>query len=304
MTRTSLQTSESVRKGREGSSRRPGELQGAQAWQRAINGFLITDERYAPRQLIHRHDHEHASFCVVLAGAYDETFGRKTRRLEPGRSVIHPAGEHHAERHDPVAARVLVIEVDAERLATIRSATSILDGPLDFVDRGIVSLAGRLMAEAKNTDGASNLAVESVVLEMLARADRSNTPETRRPAWLSRVRDYLDAHGHSGPSLDGLAAIAAVHPVHLARSFRLAFGCTIGGYVRRMQVERTIVLLQRLDLTLSQVALEAGFGDQSHLTRLFRRQTGTTPGAWRRAYRGTDHRLFASDQNVSDVQDV
>jgi AraC family transcriptional regulator len=71
-----------------------------------------------------------------------------------------------------------------------------------------------------------------------------------------------------------------VHSVHLARQFKRTFGWTVGDYVRRLRVE---FVCQQLETgkPLAELALRAGFSDQSHLTRIFKRFTGQTPGEYR-----------------------
>jgi AraC family transcriptional regulator len=78
-----------------------------------------------------------------------------------------------------------------------------------------------------------------------------------------------------------------VHPVTLARAFRRAFGCTVGEYVRRLRIERAARQLADSDLSLAEIALGAGFSDQSHFSNLFRRHTGLSPFQFRRAIRST-----------------
>jgi AraC family transcriptional regulator len=82
----------------------------------------------------------------------------------------------------------------------------------------------------------------------------------------------------------GLSAIAArlgVHPVNLAKTFKRVHGTTIGAYARRLRVERAIQLLERSTLSLSAIAAEAGFYDQSHMGRLVKRATGLSPAQLR-----------------------
>ena len=59
----------------------------------------------------------------------------------------------------------------------------------------------------------------------------------------------------------------------------------IDGRGRRLRVERARLLIQEGASDLASVALEAGFADQSHFTRVFRRLVGTTPGEYRRSAR-------------------
>jgi AraC family transcriptional regulator len=77
-----------------------------------------------------------------------------------------------------------------------------------------------------------------------------------------------------------------VHPVTLARAFRRSFGCTVGEYLRRLRIERATEQLAGGDTPLAEIALAAGFADQSHFSNVFRRRTGMSPSAFRRAARG------------------
>jgi AraC family transcriptional regulator len=73
-----------------------------------------------------------------------------------------------------------------------------------------------------------------------------------------------------------------VHPVHLAREFRRAFGCTPAEYVRHRRVELAALLARTTSRPLAEIAAACGFVDQSHLTRAFARRFATSPAAYRR----------------------
>ena len=267
--------------------RRPGELHGRTDARCAVGGFIVTDGIYPPSLRIGRHDHELASVCIVLSGGYYETFGCRSRRAEPGTVIVHPEGEHHANQHDPSPGRLLTIEIEHGQLGVLRPELRILDESWHGADLGLTVLARQISLEARQARPDGLLAIETLVLELLARIAPGRSPVGRGAGWLLRVRDYLDAHPGSPTSLSDLSLLAGVHPVHLARAFRRTFGCSVGCYARRLQVARAIILLDDPNLSLSSVAAEAGFADQSHMTRLVRAQTGLPPGAWRRLHDGS-----------------
>jgi AraC family transcriptional regulator len=103
------------------------------------------------------------------------------------------------------------------------------------------------------------------------------------PDRLRRVRDYIEAHLNDELSLGVLANVACLSPYHFSRSFKEATGLGPQRYVRQTRLERAKRLLYQTDQPLRQIALEAGFADQSHLTFVFRRELGTTPGRFRAA---------------------
>ena len=268
-----------------GSTRRAGELHSEDRVQREVGGFIVTEGSYPPATRIPRHDHELASVCVVLAGGYDEDFGRKTRRADPGCVIVHPEGEHHAEINDPITARLITIEIGCDHLKSLRPEVRAFDEAWHRRDYAVAALARRLSFEIAREDGASSLCVESAVLDLLAALDQTRPAKVERTPWLERIRDRLEDGADTPATLSELSRLAGVHPVHLARAFRRRFGCSVGAYARRLQVGKAMILLEDAAFDLSRVAYEAGFADQSHMTRLVRAQTGLTPGAWRRRMR-------------------
>ena len=98
---------------------------------------------------------------------------------------------------------------------------------------------------------------------------------------LERVRDYIEAHLDDNLSLTVLADIACLSPYHFSRSFKQAAGVGPHRYVIQRRVERAIRLLRLTQQPLAWIAQQAGFADQSHLTQIFRREIGVTPGRYR-----------------------
>ena len=81
--------------------------------------------------------------------------------------------------------------------------------------------------------------------------------------------------------LTQIAAEVGVHPVYLATAFRQKFGVTVGEFVRRLRIEHACAELKKEDLPLSAIALQAGFADQSHFSKVFKSYVGMTPREYR-----------------------
>jgi AraC family transcriptional regulator len=99
---------------------------------------------------------------------------------------------------------------------------------------------------------------------------------------LARVFDFVQTNISSDLSLCELAQIAGVSPSHFKTLFKQTVGVPVHQYVIRRRVEYAAELLQSGDPPLADVALQAGFSNQSHMARCMRRIMGITPGTLRR----------------------
>jgi AraC-like DNA-binding protein len=139
-------------------------------------------------------------------------------------------------------------------------------------------LHGALGSGADPLEAESRLALvaERIALHL---ASGSEPVHLRDPGLARLVRTRLD---EDQPTLESLAAELGTHPSHLVRVFRREYGLPPHKYVvgRRLDHARRLLLDGR---PIADVAAEAGFHDQSHLTRHFRALLGTTPGAFRSA---------------------
>jgi AraC family transcriptional regulator len=100
---------------------------------------------------------------------------------------------------------------------------------------------------------------------------------------LKRVYDYVEAHLNKRLRLPDLASIAGLSIYHFSRLFKQAAGIGPQRYVIQRRLERAKTLIQRTNRPLAVIARDVGFLDQSHLTAVFRREIGITPGRYRAA---------------------
>ena len=156
-----------------------------------VAGFTFAESFYAANFDIPMHTHENAFLYYVIAGAYDETCGRETKTGGPSSLVFHPVGEAHANRWHDTGGRVFHIEISRARALAIGDHGVSLDAPADLRGGSAPWLAGRLHREYCRADGPSTLAMEGLVLEIIAELSRDRAPddERRPPPWLGRARD-------------------------------------------------------------------------------------------------------------------
>jgi AraC family transcriptional regulator len=250
---------------------------------RDIAGFSLSEALYPEGLTLARHCHAQCFLTLVLEGSYLEKHRAEEFQWSEGSIHLLPAGESHENRfHVPV--RMLRVEIepeafhggDPERARFVAEPREI-SGPLS------AWLANRMLREFLSPDDVAPLAIEGVVLEMLAESARSSEMyASGAPAWLKRVRALLEESHPEAPVLAALAHVAGVHPVHLSREFHKHYRMTIGEYIRKRRVERASELLSKSGLSLAEIASACGFSDQSHFCALFRKHCGVTPAKFRK----------------------
>jgi len=251
---------------------------------REIAGFKLTETLYPAGLKMAAHSHDPAYFSLVLRGAYTEMCGKVTRTCGPSVLVFHPPDQSHAVSFHDKEVGIFRVEIRSEWLARLHTATTaLMNSSRDFQGGPTHALAMRLYREFQREDEFSALAVEGLMLEIIAEASRSasQSPERKKPRWLHQVREILHSGCPVSPTVTSLAEAVGLHPIYLARAFRKHYGCTVGEYVRRLRIEAACKEISVSQKSLSEIAVASGFYDQSHFSNAFKRYMGVTPAQYR-----------------------
>jgi AraC family transcriptional regulator len=255
-----------------------------------VDGLLVTWVRFPPLAKLPLHTHERATVAVILNGSFDGLMRHTSHPCPASTLITEPPGEPHGNRFEGAGADVLTVQPDPGRLDLLEPLTGVLGEVNHMRDAGVASVARRAAGELRMPDTVAPFAVEGLVLELLALAARLRRTdaigaERRSPRWLSQARALLHDQYREQLGLAEVADAVGVHPVHLARVFRLRYGTPVGAYVRGLRLSWAAGRLTDSQDAIAQIAHEAGFFDQSHFTRTFRQHFGLTPQAYRRAAR-------------------
>ena len=104
----------------------------------------------------------------------------------------------------------------------------------------------------------------------------------KSPRWMHRLDELLNEKWNEPVTLKELSVSTETHPVTISKNFRKYFSCTLGEYMRKLKIDRSIPLIKNSNMSLTDIASHCGFADQSHFTRTFLRTTGFLPKEFRR----------------------
>jgi AraC family transcriptional regulator len=249
---------------------------------------------YSPGERHARHAHVEANVSLILAGSLEERVAGTTAAAGPLSLVVKPAHTEHADRFGPAGARLLRVQVPDGWGGRLDDGTAPLarwgwrhDGRDVARFLRVYARVRRVRQVDLGADGGAGSAphdeAETALADLLAGIG-ADLPAGRGtpPRWLARVREALDdAPATAGVRTRELAGEAGVHPVYFARQFRRFYGCSLSTYVRRRRAATAAEWLAGSTVPLSDVALRAGFADQSHACRGVAAATGLTPRAFR-----------------------
>jgi AraC family transcriptional regulator len=259
---------------------REGEFYGTIVRRAVVSGATISIVRHNHANDLPVHAHDQPYFCLLVEGQYSETYADRTISYQPFSIALHPAKFSHSDCIASVGASFFTIELADEWHERVKHYVDLNNVAVDLAGGDVSWAALRLLREFLEADEPNQLLVEGLLYEMLA-AFAALPAEPTAPPWLERIKGYLQGAFAENHTMVELARLANVHPVSLARSFRLHERQTVGDFVNRLRIAQACQLLSDAATRIADIAADCGFVDQSHLTRVFKNITGMTPGVFR-----------------------
>jgi AraC family transcriptional regulator len=224
--------------------------------------------------------------------------GTGTRRLDagnvsgwPGAVCIMPAGQS-SEWEITNRFRFVHLYLSDERLRSMFSETHDCDArQLDLTEANFVdkpNVAQPLAELARAAMSNNMLHAEGALTDLIGGLSgrKARLLGGLAPHVLRRVEDYIEAYLTTTIHLNDLALLANMSEFHFHRMFRLVRGYPPHAWITGQRVRRAKQRL-RSDTPIAEIAVDCGFSSQSHLTRVFRNQTGRTPAQFRKLLRDT-----------------
>lgn len=234
-----------------------------------------------------RHHHEHAFLSFLLDGEYSEGDKQQWRDCHENTVTWHPRNDQHAVRHGtrPVTSlQVEFLEDEIEQISIRHHFPALrTSARMPSLRYHIQSL----VEEINTGDEWSEWAIRGGLLQIFSTLGRyENRQRGLSPeSVVSHVNAVIEDACPETPDEQALTSGCGAGISHVAAIYRQMTGESIASVVRRRRISRACELLTTKDMPLAEVAVECGFYDQSHFTRMFSKLMKCTPGHFRRLQR-------------------
>ena len=240
----------------------------------SLDGIAVTETEYTEKVSESWHYHVNNHISYILQGGNREQRKNNEAQALPGNLLIYPSGVLHRNLNTAHPSKNINLEIDDNFLLRhdLTFSTSSSDR-LKF-------LLLKMYKECLISDNDSETSITALVL--IAFESFQEKHERISPGWAAQIAEILHDRWNENVSLTQLSNELKLHPVTISKSFPKHFHCSLGEYSRKIKIEKAISLMSHSNRTLTEIALECGFFDQSHFIRTFKDVTGFTPKAYQR----------------------
>ncbi len=210
----------------------------------------------------------------------------------PGEMYFHPSGSAVYARSDRQDGELVCLVFDKHARRTVlddlRIPASRIDGCLGNLRTpdvlNIARLARRMFLSGRVQNKLLSETLLTLVLAELAAALTTQPQGTNPTGTLNvdRALEYIEANLAENIGLNEIAQALGVSPYHFSRGFKSNTGLSPHQYVLERRVARAREMLAGGHTTLAEIAYAVGFSSQAHMTDVFRKRLGITPGAYRK----------------------
>jgi AraC family transcriptional regulator len=226
------------------------------------------------------HVHDNPYLALHLLGAYRDSGDGGQTSVDGPAALFFPSGSAHEMNVGGTGVATIIIEFDNDILA--RGFDADVDRPRAWVG-GEIGWRARQLARAWLSKMSEHRRFD-MTIEFLKTAFSAARPDID-PQWRGRLSELIEANVGT-PDIEQWARELGMSRAWLIRSYRAWRGEGLGETIGRRRVEAAAILLEDREMTLVDIAARAGFCDQSHMNRAFRKFLGHTPLGVRAAHLG------------------
>ncbi|WP_449389389.1 helix-turn-helix domain-containing protein [Chryseobacterium lineare] len=241
------------------------------------DGLTITDTEYT-HSFVDWHYHENPYFTFLLQGNMKEGNKKEIYDCSAGTLLYHHWEDAHYNIKPDIFTRGFHINITEDWFKKFELSKEIIEGSFNIKNPAVKLLMYQIFKETKFNDNSFDLSVYQLLLHLFDQLSdqKSSSNSEKKPIWVKQIDEILHERFTEKLSLHELSKTLNIHPIHLSRDFQKYFRCNLSEYLRKLKVEKSLKIINDFE-SLSEVALECGFSDQSHFIRCFKENIGITP---------------------------
>jgi AraC-like DNA-binding protein len=244
--------------------------------------LLLTRTTFGAGEVLPAHSHQEGYLATVVKGEYLEEGPDFSDEVMPGTAIFHPARETHSDIIGSHGAVVMNLELPEAFWEEKGISELKPEGRRVKSDPRFLELARKISTEMDNPKRQSTIGMEAHALEIIdIFLKLAHQPQAGADV-LKQADAFIQENYQSPLTTEDIANRLKVPTDSLARKFRLHFGETITDRIIRLRLNEAIRLLERGSMTLAEIAVAAGFFDQSHFAKALKKRHGLSPGQYRR----------------------
>jgi AraC family transcriptional regulator len=226
----------------------------------------------------HYHENLHVSF-IMQGGVLDKRKSRETERLS-GELMFFHAGEPHQTIIESFPTKNINLAIEDEFLQDNLTTEAEIKSAVDRNPNAKFIMV-KIYKELISEDVFSDSSIKMLLLNLI-HANPETESKNTRPGWTKIVAELTRDKWNESLTLKDLSEAAGVHPITVSKHFPKYFSCTFGEYMRRLKIEKSLYFLKVSSFSLTDIAFECGFSDQSHFIRTFKQLTGFLPNNYKK----------------------
>ncbi len=255
-----------------------GEFHGDVIHRQDVDGAVFAITRRKRGETVPSHSHDHAAIRALISGDHHYVDDSGAIKNSVPKAWYYSAPN---QVHSHEACQTDIFSIGIQFPSSLAPTPSL---PTGSVLRGssadfTLDLIQNHLKQPRVTTPKVLLSTFHLLLATLEDEGQQNT--TNIPLWLSKLKTLLDENFLDQIHVEQLSHEIGIHPSHMARVFRSEFGQTITGYIRDRRLEWSLTQIKGSDIKLGALATQAGFADQSHFSREFKRRYGHNPSTLR-----------------------
>jgi AraC family transcriptional regulator len=239
------------------------------------NGITVVETEYQKKVYEGWHSHNNAHITLFLKGGTSEKRKNFSEVVGSGSLLFYHSDELHLNHDTLFPSKNINIEIEENILQELQINEAIIEKSIQNTTLSKFLIL-KIFKESLIADAFSN----DTITMLFAQLSNTNSHLERfekSPFWVKSLNELLNDCWNENPNLHDLARVLQLNPITISKHFPKYFGCTLGEYMRRIKINRSLTLIASNKSNLTEISFQCGFADQSHFIRTFKNQTGFLP---------------------------